>query len=166
MDRVYICTLKVEINQKGLTYNISFSNPPTIYKENGYMGRLSSGYVYKIQDMKIIDENSNIINLSKAKECKRFYPSKIKSLNKNTQSNNYTLDYTYKKFNRALIKGIITLNIPIQNALTIDVYEIDLFEKEVLLGSTFSDIKGNYFINFPIKNNRSYKLVASYMSLK
>lgn len=165
MEKIYLCTIKIDIKQKGLIYNISFSNPPSIYSENGYMGRFSSGYIYKIQDMKIIDNSSNITKLSKFANGKRFYQPAVKYLNKNTTSNNYTLDYTCKKNARAMIKGTIIVDLPNPHIITIDIYEIDSCKNETLLGTTFSDSNGNYYINFPIKINKMYKLFASYMSL-
>ena len=44
-------------------------------------------------------------------------------------------------------------------------YDKESSKNEILLGTTFSDSNGNYYINFPIKINKMYKLVASYMSL-
>lgn len=165
MNKVYVLTIKVDINKTGITYNITPLNNPTIYNICKYIGKFSPGYIYKIEDIKIINENLDIDNACKIAIGKKYYEPSLKLLNKNTKSNNYTLNYYYKKSNRVIIKGYIITSLQISRKITIDIYEIDTSKNEILLGSTLSDSNGNYYVNFPIKINRCYKLVASYIDL-
>jgi len=165
MKPTYRVIMSFALDNTGFTYNITESSSPIKYNGNSTIGILGPGFVYKIETMTIYSKESQSENLIKYKYGHQFYPSITKIFNPIKSTNNYTMNLQYKENKRAMIKGIIKLDVPTPHFVTIQIFETDAFTNESLVGSSFSDEYGNYSINFPIKDNSSYKLVASYLSI-
>lgn len=165
MKPTYRVTMSFTLDETGVIYNITGATPPIKYTGDGTIGIFEPGFIYKIDTMTIYSEESPPENLIKYKYGRQFYPSITKIFTPIKSANNYTMNLQYKENKRAMIKGIIKLDVPTPHFVTIQIFETDAFTNESLVGSSFSDEYGNYSINFPIKDNSSYKLVASYLSI-
>lgn len=165
MKPTYRVTLSFTLDKTGIIYNITGSTPPITYNGDGTIGIFEPGFVYKIDTITLYNKESSTENLVKYRHGHKFYPTISKIFDFSKSSNNYTLDLQYEESKRVMIKGSIELDAATPHFITIEIFEIDDFTNESLVGSSFSDEYGNYNINFPIKNNYNYKLVASYISI-
>ncbi|WP_160687625.1 hypothetical protein [Clostridium sp. C2-6-12] len=164
MKPTYRVSLSFTLDKTGVAYNITGATPPRKYNGDGTIGILEPGFVYKIDTMTIYSKDSSKENLAKYRQGNKFYPSISKIFTPMKSSQNYTIDLQYEEPKIAMIKGSIKLDAAIPHFVSIQIFEIDDFAKESLLGSSFTDEYGNYSINFLIKNNYSYKLTADYIS--
>jgi hypothetical protein len=165
MKPTYRVTLSFNLDKTGVIYNITESTPPIKYNGDGTLGIFEPGFVYTIDTIKIYSKESSTENLVKYRKGHKFYQSISKIFTPMKSTNNYTLDLQYEESKRAIIKGSIKLDSAPPHFITIEIFEIDDITNEFLIGSSFTDEYGNYSINFPIKDNSSYKLTASYISI-
>ena len=165
MQPTYRVTMSFTLDKLGVVYNITGSEPPIKYNGTGAISILAPGFVYKIDTITIYSKETPKKDLIKYKYGHQFYPPVTKTFNPIKSTNNYTMNLQYKKSKRAMIKGVIKLDAPVPHFVTIQIFEIDAFNNESLVGSSFSDECGNYNINFLIKDNYSYKLVAGYLRI-
>lgn len=165
MKPTYRVTLSFTLDKIGVIYNITGATPPITYNGDGTIGIFEPGFIYKIDTMTIYNKEAPKENLTKYRYGHKFYPSITKIFNPINSTNNYTVNLQYEETKRAMIKGVIKLDVPTPHFVTIQIFETDYFTNESLVGSSFSDEHGNYNINFPIKDNYNYKLVASYLSI-
>lgn len=163
MTTTYTISFVFSIPDKEFVYHAGTLHP-VIYTGEAHIGYFLSGHVHNIEDMHIYIVDSISSTLNKKTEGSRYYHPITHTLDSCINSNNINIDFQYNKNDRALMKGIILLDAPSPHIITIDVYEINEFGDETLLGSTFSETDGKYYINFPIKDYFNYKVVASYLN--
>lgn len=167
MSEPLMCNVLFNNSMSGQGNVIKIKSPKLI-KITADIGSFTSGYVYRMDTIKIFASNnqtaSNIDNntLNKNSEGGQFFCFDNEFLDSCADCKNITLNFLYNDVNRVLIKGLGLLNNIPTNAFTIELFEVINVNNSTLIASTVTN-NGLYNFNIPVNKGNSYKLTISFI---